>query len=97
MRHSFFVTIWPGFLGFCVTSMHTILPGPLAYDQKATPSTCLILLGSFRPWGITSPWQNQADFWCGWSVEDSPNLSMGQARVIGMPPGAMSGQKIGLA
>jgi len=44
--------------------------------------------------GITSPWQNQADFW--WRVVlgfAGLASSIGQARVTMTPPGAVSGQK----
>src|SRR6266851_2855109 len=50
------------------------------------------------PSGMMSPWQNQADFWCGWSVEPSGEaFSKGQARVKATPPGPDTGQKYGLA
>src|SRR5262249_23154542 len=100
VRHSFFVLTAAACLP-CVgvwTSVQTIWPCPLASDQKSTPLTPLILSLSGRPSGMTSPWQNQADFWWGWSVEP-PGLagSIGQARVTVTPPGALSGQRYGLA
>ena len=53
--------------------------------QKSTPLSPLsvVLIFSSIPSGITSPWQNQTDFWWTWSVVASPGkpFSIGQARV----------------
>ena len=71
-----------------------------ASDQKSTPFITLltVLILSSTPSGMTSPWQNQADFWWTWSVV-SPGLagSIGQPRVTAAPLGLSSGQKYGLA
>ena len=77
-----------------------MIPCPLPSDQKSTPLTFLSAERTFSssPSGMTSPWQNQADFWWTWSVVSlgSP-FCIGQPRVTGTPPGALSGQKYGLA
>ena len=65
MRHSFFVTTLAWSLPFFGDSTwtQTIRPWPAASDQKSTPSTPLTFSFSSIPSGMTSPWQNQADFW----------------------------------
>src|SRR6202158_1914369 len=83
-------------LGF-PTSTQAMTPCPGASDQKSTPLTPLILSLRSIPSRITSPWQTQPDFWWTWSVVSPELLSIGQARVSGTPPGALSGQKKGLA
>src|ERR1700682_4102760 len=66
-----------------LASVQTILPCPGASDQKSTPSTFLIFCLSSMPSAMTSPWQNQSDFWWTWSDEPPSGTfgSIGQARV----------------
>ena len=47
---------------FTLAEVQTILPWPLRSDQKSTPSTSRKCFANFIPCGITSPWQNHADF-----------------------------------
>jgi hypothetical protein len=80
---------------------HTIFPWPFASLQKSTAWIRLSddLTFSSIPSGMTSPWQNQADFWWTWSLVALPGsfASIGQARVTGTPPGASTGHRYGLA
>ncbi len=90
VRHSLRVLTaawWGPFFGV-PTSTQTMRPCPTFSDQKSTPSTPLIFCLSSIPSGMTSPWQNQADFWCTWSfVSFGSPSSIGHARVTGMSAG----------
>ena len=54
---------WPSRCFGSPTSTQTMRPWPGISDQKSTPRTCLFTGLTFSPSGITSPWQNQTDFW----------------------------------
>src|SRR5262245_24785029 len=108
VSHSLCVSILAWLFETCVglpTFTTLIFPcrGPslsFASLQKSTPLSPLLadLIFSSMPSGMTSPWQNQTDFWCGWSVVASPGaFSTGQPRVSGTPLGASTGYRYGLA
>ena len=63
VRHSFFVATQadPSAAG-SPTETQTIFPWFVVSDQKSTPFTPFTFCFNSIPSGMTSPWQNQADF-----------------------------------